>query len=130
MLREYDFTIITKGELPDADNKKVIEGYEALMTKDGGEILKRDEWGTKRLSYPIRKSFRGFYVNYDFIGTPENLAEMERLMRIDDNVLRHLVVRLDESREGTVDVEARKAELIRLEKEARDREAEQRKRKE
>jgi small subunit ribosomal protein S6 len=130
VLREYDFTIITKGDLPEGDNAKVIQGYEALMTKDGGEILKRDEWGTKRLAYPIKKTFRGFYVNYDFVGTPENVAEMERLIRIDDNVLRHLVIRLDESREGTVDVEARKGELAKQEREAREREAQQRQRKE
>ena len=95
MLREYDFTIITKGDLPEAEAFKVLEGYEALMTKDGGQILKKDVWGNKKLVYPINKSFRGNYVNYDFVGTPANLAEMERLMRIDDNVLRHLVVKLE-----------------------------------
>ena len=130
MLREYDFTLITKGDLPETDAAKVIEGYEALMVKDGGEILKREPWGTKKLAFPIKKSFRGNYINYDFVGTPENLAEMERLMRIDDNVLRHLVVRLDESNEGSVDVEARKAELANQEKEARERDLEQKRRKE
>ena len=130
MLREYDFTIITRGDLGEGDNAKVLEGYESLMTKDGGEILKRDEWGGKRLAFPIKKLFRGNYVNYDFVGAPENLAEMERLMRIDDNVLRYLVVRVDEGHEGTIDIEARKAELAKQEQEAREREAEQRRRKE
>lgn len=127
MLREYDFTIITKGDLSEADTLKVLEGYENLMIGAGGEILKKDVWGMRKLSYPIKKVFRGHYVNYDFVGTPENVAEMERLMRIDDSVLRHLVVRLDSSETGTVDVEARKAELARLEKEAREAEAKRRK---
>jgi len=130
VLREYDFTIITRGDLGEGDNAKVLEGYESLMTKDGGEILKRDEWGGKRLAFPIKKLFRGNYVNYDFVGAPENLAEMERLMRIDDNVLRYLVVRVDEGHEGTIDIEARKTELAKQEQEAREREAEQRRRKE
>ncbi|MEN9834249.1 MAG: hypothetical protein RL011_442 [Pseudomonadota bacterium] len=129
MLREYDFTIITKGDLPEAEAFKVLEGYEALMTKDGGQILKKDVWGNKKLVYPINKSFRGNYVNYDFVGTPANLAEMERLMRIDDNVLRHLVVKL-ESGDGGIDVEARKAELAKQEREARERDLEQKRRKE
>lgn len=129
MLREYDFTIITNGNIPEGENAKVLSGYEGLMTKDGGEILKRDDWGSKKLTYPIKKVFRGFYTNYDFIGTPENVAEMERLMRIDDNVLRHLIVRTDED-EGQIDVSARKVELAKQEKEAREREAEQRRRKE
>lgn len=129
MLREYDFTIITNGNISEGDNAKVLSGYEGLMTKDGGEILKRDDWGSKKLTYPINKIFRGFYTNYDFVGTPENVAEIERLMRIDDNVLRHLIVRTDED-EGQIDVSARKVELAKQEKEAREREAEQRRRKE
>ena len=127
-MREYDFTIITKGDLPEAEALKVLEGYEALMTKDGGEILKKDPWGNKKLVYPIKKCFRGNYVNYDFVGTPENLAEMERLMRIDDNVLRHLVVKL-ETGEGKIDVEARKAALAKADREARERDLEQKRRK-
>ncbi len=129
LLREYDFTIITKGDLPESEALKVLEGYEALMTKDGGQILKKDVWGNKKLVYPINKCFRGNYVNYDFVGTPANLAEMERLMRIDDNVLRHLVVKL-ESGDGGIDVEARKAELAKQEREARERDLEQKRRKE
>lgn len=126
MLREYDFTIITKGDLPEGESGKVLAGYEALMTKDGGEVLKRDDWGIKRLAFPIKKCFRGHYVNYDFVGAPENLAEMERLMRIDDNVLRYLLVRLDEERDGTIDIQARKDDLAKQEREAREAEAKRR----
>lgn len=127
MLREYDFTIITRGDLPEGESAKVLTGYEGLMTRDGGEILKRDDWGSKKLAYPIKKQFRGYYVNYDFVGSPASVAEMERLMRIDDNVLRYLVVRVDESKDGNVDVEVRKAELAKQEREAREAEAKRRK---
>lgn len=127
MLREYDFTIITRGDLPEGESSKVLSGYEGLMTRDGGEILKRDDWGSKKLAYPIKKQFRGNYVNYDFVGSPASVAEMERLMRIDDNVLRYLVVRVDESKDGSVDIEARKAELAKQEREAREAEAKRRK---
>lgn len=126
MLREYDFTIITKGDLSEGDTAKVLTGYEGLMTAEGGEILKRDDWGNKKLAYPIKKSFRGTYVNYDFVGSPKSVAEMERLMRIDDNVLRYLVVRLDEQ-EGDIDISARKDELAKQEREAREAEAKRRK---
>lgn len=127
MLREYDFTIITKGDLPEGDNLKVLQGYEALMALEGGEILKREDWGSKRLAYPIAKSFRGNYVNYDFVGAPSSVAEMERLMRIDDNVLRYLVVRIDEESEGTIDIPARKEELAKEENDARELELKRRK---
>ncbi len=127
MLREYDFTIITKGELPEGESAKVLLGYESLMVKDGGEILKREDWGSKKLTYPIKKSFRGNYVNYDFVGKAEHLAEMERLMRIDDNVLRYLLVRIDEEKDGILDIQARKNDLARIEREAREAEAKKRK---
>lgn len=128
MLREYDFTVITRGDLTEGDHANVLTNYETLMTKDGGEILKKEEWGVKKLAYPIKKTFRGHYVNYDFVGRPEHLAEVQRLMRIDDNVLRFLVVRMDDDAEGITDVEARKAEIAKAEREAR--EAEQKRRRE
>ena len=78
MLREYDFTIITKGDLNEGDNLKVLQGYEALMALKGGEILKRDDWGSKRMAFPIKKSFRGNYVNYDFVAAPDSVAEIDR----------------------------------------------------
>jgi small subunit ribosomal protein S6 len=128
VLREYDFTVITRGDLTEGDHATVLTNYETLMTKDGGEILKKEEWGVKKLAYPIKKTFRGHYVNYDFVGRPEHLAEVQRLMRIDDNVLRFLVVRMDDDAEGITDVEARKAEIAKAEREAR--EAEQKRRRE
>ncbi len=130
MLREYEFTLITKGDQLEADYTKTAATYETLMAKDGGEILKKDDWGTKRLAYPIKKCFRGHYVNYDFIGDPTNLAEMERLMRIDENVLRYMAIRLDEGNEtGVVDADARRLEIAKAdaaEKEASEKRREQR----
>ena len=124
MHREYDFTIITRGDLSEADHAKTLTGYEELMTKDGGEILRKDEWGNKKLSYPIKRAYRGYYANYDFVGTPENLHEMERLMRIDDNVLRYLAVRLDKrNTTGTIDVDKRKDEIAKAEAAAKEAEA-------
>jgi small subunit ribosomal protein S6 len=111
VLREYEFTVIAKGDMPEADHAKIMEEYEKYLVADGGQILKRDEWGTKRLAFPIKKSYRGRYTIYDFVGNPKNLAEVERRMRIDDNILRFLSVRIGED----VDVERRKVELAKAE---------------
>jgi small subunit ribosomal protein S6 len=109
MLREYEFTLITRGDLSEADQQKVVGDYEKLMTGEAGEILKKDEWGVKKLAYPIKKTYRGHYVTYNYVGEPSNLSEMERLMRIDENVLRYLAVNVSGDRK--VNVEERRAEL-------------------
>jgi len=127
MLREYDFTVITKGELAEADAAKALASYEALMALEGGEILRKEEWGNKKLNFPIKKSFRGYYTNYDFVGAPSSVAEMERLMRIDDNVLRYIVMRTDTNKDGNIDIEVRKTELAQAERDAREAEAKKRK---
>ncbi len=109
MLREYEFTFVTKGDASEHERVKTIEGYEAILKRDGGAILKKSDWGVKRLAYPIKKCFKGQYVVYNLATTPANVAECERLIRIDDGMLRHLVVKVKD----TVDIESRKAELAK-----------------
>lgn len=110
MLREYEFTFVTKADLPEADKAKVLSGYEEILAANGGEVIRKSDWGTKKLAYPIKKNFRGHYAFYDLTASPESIAECERLLRIDENVLRYLVVKIGED----VNVEERKAELAKL----------------
>lgn len=109
LLREYEFTLVAKADLPDSEKQKVFAGYEEILKRGGGELIQRNDWGAKRLAYPIRKHFRGHYVFYDAASTPENIAECERLLRIDENVLRFMVVKIDDE----VDIAARKVELAK-----------------
>ncbi len=109
MLREYELTLIAKGDLPETEVSKLCAKYEGILTQDGGQIIKKDNWGNKRLTYPIKKSYRGYYVNYDVASNPAAIAEVERLFRIDENVLRYLTIKLAEK----VDVEERKRELAK-----------------
>ena len=112
MLREYEFTVISRADLPEAETLKALSKYEALMTKDGGEIVKKDVWGSKRLAFPIRKHFKGVYTYYDFFGIPDHVHEIERLMRIDENVLRYLTINVGEAHDAA-DIEKRKIEINR-----------------
>jgi len=87
LLREYEFTLVAKADIPEADRAKVFQSYEEILQRSGGQLLKKDDWGTKKLAYPIKKQFKGHYIIYDYASLPENIAECERLIRIDDNVL-------------------------------------------
>ena len=111
LFREYEFTLITNGQMTEADTNTVLEKYENLLTAEGGEILKKDVWGSRKLAYPIKKQYRGHYVCYDLVAAPASIAEAERLMKIDDNVLRYLNVKLADE----VNVDERKAELAKAE---------------
>ncbi len=118
MLREYEFTLILKPDLLDDNLKTIQTKYETLFAKDGGQIIKKDSWGVKRLQFPIKKAYRGNYTIYDFVGTPQNLAEAERLMRFDENILRYMSIFLGED----VDVETRKIEIQKADEKAREAE--------
>ena len=109
MLREYEFTVITNPYMQEEEAKQLVEKYETMLLAGGGEVIRKNDWGAKKLAFPIKKQYRGRYLHYDFIGKPENLAQVERLMRIDDNVLRYLSVRVGEN----VNVDERKAQLAK-----------------
>ena len=76
------------------DSKKHI----ADICRRKFRLLKKDELGVKKLAYPLRdgKFTEGFYVVFTWSGTPENVAELERNMRIDDNVLKFITVRQED----------------------------------
>ncbi len=109
MIREYEFILVTRADQQDGDRQRLLEKYEAYLAAEGGDILKKDVWGIKKLSFPIKRQFRGHYVVYYSASESSALKEMERLMRIDDQVLRYLIVKVDEQ----IDIEARKQELAR-----------------
>ena len=111
MLREYELTVIANTQLSEENSAKLFKKYENIFLADGGEVVVRNDWGKRKMAYPINKHFRGHYVFYDFTGKPENIAEAERLMRIDENVLRYMVIRLGEN----IDVDQRKADIAKAE---------------
>ena len=119
MLREYEFTLITRGDLADADHAKVLEKYEEIFKREDGQIIDRDDWGVKKLAHAIKKQYRGRYVFYDMAAAPASLDEAERLMRIDDQVLRFMSVKLG----NEVDIPKRKIEIQKFREAAREQEA-------
>ena len=73
-----------------------ISDKTADIIKDaGGEILKVDNWGLKQLAYPIKKEPTGYYVYTVFSGNGAGINEMERIFKIDDNVLKYMTIKLD-----------------------------------
>ena len=98
-MNRYEMIYIIDADLEEAARKELIEKVSALITNNGGEIEKVDEtWGKRRLAYAIDYKTEGWYVLVNFKAPVELPRELERNLQINENVLRYLVVKLEEKR--------------------------------
>ena len=92
MMNRYEMIYIIDADLEETARKELIEKVSALITNNGGEIEKVDEtWGKRKLAYAIDYKTEGYYVVMQFTADSETPAEIERQMRISDDVIRFLV---------------------------------------
>lgn len=108
-MREYEIMVVTKPDIPESEMTKTVERWENIMKLGGGEILKKDNWGAKRLAYPIEKFNRGVYHVFNVATPSDNIKELDRVMRIDEGVLRNISLIISEN----CVIETRKAELAK-----------------
>lgn len=101
-MRRYECVVILQPELPDDDIRNFTEKYTQLVKTSGGEVIKIEDWGMKRLAYLVKKKDKGRYILFDFVGLPALISEMERQLKISEEVMKYLSVKLDDS----VDLEA------------------------
>ena len=94
-MREYEVMFIVK-PLEEEQTEAVISKFENLITTNGGAISKLDRWGKRRLAYEIQDLIEGFYCLVNFSGTAETVKELDRVMKITDEILRHMIVRTDD----------------------------------
>ncbi len=98
-MNRYEMIYIIDTGLEEAARKEQIEKVSALIADNGGEIEKVDEtWGKRRLAYAIDYKTEGWYVLVNFKAPAELPRELERNLQINENVLRYLVVKLEEKR--------------------------------
>ena len=95
-MRQYETMYILKPDLEAEQTAELVSKYQSLVTEHGGQIDQLQEMGKRRLAYEIEKIREGYYVLMQFSTDTDITHELERLMRIDDKVLRFLTVRLGE----------------------------------
>jgi len=95
-LKEYELAVIFDASLEEEKIEQEIEKQTTLLEKENCEIVKIDKWGVKKLAYPIKKQENGFYVFIYFNGTSKVIPEINHVNRINDLVLRHMVVKSEE----------------------------------
>lgn len=95
MRRDYELGFILNPEVSEEETRTLLERVEQIVANYGGQIVKINQWGRRRLAYPIERHRDGFYVFIDMILTPETVAELERTLTVSEIVLRHMVKRRD-----------------------------------
>ncbi len=90
----YEATYISRADISDDNAKTFLEKVKGIITAHGGETLLVEDWGRRRLSYPINKETRGLYTHLVFTGNNSLVAELERNLRIAEPVMRFLTVKL------------------------------------
>lgn len=99
MNRNYEMVSILSPDLTEENKKSTIQKTEEIITKFKGEVFSVDEWGKKRLAYPIQKFAEGYYFQLNFAGPHEVIQELNRVLRINEQVLRFQIIRVEHAPE-------------------------------
>jgi len=91
-MRKYEVMFILRSDLEEAQVTAAVEKFQGIIS-NGGEITKHNLMGKRRLAYEINKARDGIYVLTHFNATPEVVAELDRVMKISDEVIRYLIVK-------------------------------------
>ncbi len=98
--RTYEVMYIVAPETADEDVTKLNDTIVQLIENQGGTVVNTDNMGRRKLAYPISKKTEGHYVLMEVSGSGQEIAELERRMRVNDAVIRFITVRVDEDRKA------------------------------
>ncbi|HSJ07862.1 MAG TPA: 30S ribosomal protein S6 [Longimicrobiales bacterium] len=91
-MRDYEAVYIFDTQLPEESITEKLDRYHGLLTGAGAEVTALDHWGRRQLAYPIRKQAAGYFVVAQFRSDTDMLPEYERLLKLDEQLLRYLIV--------------------------------------
>ena len=96
----YENVFIARQDISGAQVDQLADGFTQLIAEQGGQIRKREYWGLRNLAYRMNKNRKGHYVLFNIEAPAAAIAELERTMRINEDVLRYLTLRVDKFDEG------------------------------
>ena len=96
-MNKYELAVVVNAQIDDEARAAVVQNCKNLVERFGGVVGETDDWGKKKLAYPIKKMDEGFYYFIRFEAEGAAIAEIESRMRIMDNVIRYLCVKQDEA---------------------------------
>ena len=94
-MNQYETVFILTPVLSDAQMKEAVDKFKDILTNMGAEIINEENWGLKKLAYPIEKKATGFYELVEFKAEPTVIANFELQLRRDERILRYLTVKME-----------------------------------
>ncbi|MBE6083069.1 MAG: 30S ribosomal protein S6 [Tissierellaceae bacterium] len=94
-MRKYEAVLIFVPDMEEEKRNQLLERFKGIIEGEGS-ILKVDEWGIRKLAYEINDYTEGYYIIINFESTPEVVKEMDRIAKISDDIMRHMIIKEDE----------------------------------
>lgn len=96
----YENVFIARQDLTPAKVSELTEKFAGVIESMGGKVTKRENWGLRNLAYKIQKNRKGYYMLMNLDAPTDAIIEMERLMRLDENLIRYLTVKVEALEDG------------------------------
>lgn len=94
-MRKYEIMYVVQPTIEEDAKKALVERFDSVLTENGSEIIESKEWGKRRLAYEINDFREGYYQLVTLNATEEALNEFTRLANINEDIIRHMAIRLD-----------------------------------
>ena len=95
-MTNYESVLIARQDLGASQVNNIVSELTNVITANGGEVVKVDNWGLKNLAYRIKKNRKGNYVLLNISAPAQAIAEYERIMRFNEDIIRYMTVKVDE----------------------------------
>lgn len=97
MIRRYETILLFDIDAGEEARTAFISKSKSLIEQYEGELLEQDEWGVRKLAYEVQKKTRGYYIRLEYSSSTELIAEYERIIRLEDSVMKYITVMIDEA---------------------------------
>ncbi len=94
-VNKYLLTLVLKADLDEKTRKELLDAMLKKALGKGGKAAKEDMWGVRDLAYPIKKQTKGYYAHYELETDPANVKDLDKVLKVEEDILRYLLTRAD-----------------------------------
>ena len=105
-MNKYESVLIARQDLGSSQVNALVDSLKEVVSAQGGEVVRVDNWGLKNLAYRIKKNRKGHYVLLNIAAPAKAVAEYERVMRVNEDIIRYMTVKVDEFCDASTDTDS------------------------